>query len=95
LLQTSNFNQQPFYIIFSQIDVPFELKSSFIRLLSSFHGFASDDPYKNLKKIHVVCSSIKPVKVTEEQIKLKAFGFSLKELIKDWLYYMSSGPMTL
>ncbi|XP_065634275.1 uncharacterized protein LOC136069533 [Quercus suber] len=33
---------------------------------------------------------MKPTGVTEDQIKLRAFPFSLKDLAKDWLYYLPS-----
>ncbi|MGZ7362298.1 retrotransposon gag family protein, partial [Streptococcus pyogenes] len=32
--------------------------------------------------------------VTEEQIKLRAFPFSLGDDAKDWLYYLPSGTVT-
>ena len=34
--------------------------------------------------------SMKPTGVTEDQIKLRSFSFSLKDLAKDWLYYLPS-----
>ncbi|XP_058083360.1 uncharacterized protein LOC131231244 [Magnolia sinica] len=37
---------------------------------------------------------MKPTGVTEEQIKLRAFPFSLKDSAKDWLYYLPSGSIT-
>ncbi|XP_028098230.1 uncharacterized protein LOC114297954 [Camellia sinensis] len=55
---------------------------------------AGEDPHKHLKKLHVVCTSIKPTGVTEEQIKLRAFPFSLKDSAKDWLYYLPSRTIT-
>ena len=36
-------------------------------------------------------SSDLPTGVTEDQIKLRAFQFSLKDLAKDWLYYLPFG----
>ncbi|XP_024043124.1 uncharacterized protein LOC112099856 [Citrus clementina] len=53
-----------------------------------------EDPHKYLKEFHVVCSSIRPQGVTEEQIKLRAFLFSLDGLAKDWLYYLPPGSIT-
>ena len=38
----------------------------------------------------MVCTSMKPMRVTEDQIKLRAFLFSLKDSAKDWLYYLPS-----
>ncbi|XP_027171824.1 uncharacterized protein LOC113771443 [Coffea eugenioides] len=36
-------------------------------------------------KFDVVCNSMKPTGITEEQIKMRAFPFSLKDSAKDWL----------
>ena len=92
-LATPNVNQQPLCIKFPDIEVAFELKSGLIHLLPTFHGLAGEDPHKHLKEFHVVCSTMKPQGVTEEQIKLRAFPFSLADKAKDWLYYLSSGSI--
>ena len=36
---------------------------------------------------------MKPTGVTEDQIKLRAFSFSLKDSAKDWLYYLPFGSI--
>jgi hypothetical protein len=72
----------------------FELKSGLIHLLPTFHGLTGEDPHKHLKDLHVVCTSMKPTGVTEEQIKLRAFPFSLKDSAKNWLYYLPFGSIT-
>ena len=91
-LAAPDLNQQILCITFPTLDATttFELKSVLIHLLPTFHGLASEDPYKHLKKLHVVCTSMKPTGVTEDQIKLRAFPISLKDLAKDWLYYLPS-----
>ena len=85
-----NLNQQPLCITFPTLDATttFELKFGLIHLLPTFHGLTGEDPHKHLKEFHVVCTSIKPMGVTEDQIKLRAFKFSLKDSTKDWLYYL-------
>ena len=60
----------------------FELKSGLIHLLPTFRGFAREDPNKHLKEFHVVCSSMKLTGISEEQIKLRAFLFSLADSAK-------------
>ncbi|XP_061363074.1 uncharacterized protein LOC133306725, partial [Gastrolobium bilobum] len=62
--------------------------SGLIHLLPKFHGLAGEDPYKYLKEFHVVCNTMKPQGVDEEQVKLRAFPFSLDGEAKDWLYYL-------
>ncbi|XP_061350562.1 uncharacterized protein LOC133295723 [Gastrolobium bilobum] len=81
-------NEQPLCIRYCNPIVPFELKSGLIHLLPKFHGLAGEDPHKHLKEFHVVCSTMKPPGVDEEQIKLRAFPFSLDNGAKDWLYYL-------
>jgi hypothetical protein len=95
-LAAPDLNQQPLCIMFTTLKATttFELKSGLIHLLPTFHGLIGEDPHNHLKELHVVCTSMKPTGVTEEQIKLRAFLFSLKDSAKDWLYYLSSGSIT-
>ncbi|XP_027086672.1 uncharacterized protein [Coffea arabica] len=73
---------------------PAEDGSGLIHLLPSFHGLSGEEPHKHVKEFEVVCSSMKPPGVTEEQIRLRAFPFSLKDAAKDWLYYLPAGSIT-
>ena len=57
-------NQQPLCIEFPNVEVNFELKSGLIHLLLTFRGLVGEDPHKHLKEFHVVCSSIKPQRVS-------------------------------
>ena len=84
-LAAPDLNQQPLCITFPTLDATttFELKYGLIHLLPTFHGLAGEDRHKHLKDLHVVCTSMKPTGVTEDQIKLKAFSFSLKDSAKD------------
>nr|XP_027118570.1 uncharacterized protein LOC113735783 [Coffea arabica] len=42
----------------------------------------------------MVCSSMKSPGVAEEQIRLRVFPFSLKDVAKDWLYYLRASSIT-
>ena len=88
------FDQQPLCIDYLSLNVAFELKSGMIHLLPKFHGFSDEDPNKHLKEFHVVCSSMKPLCISKEQVKLRAFPFSLTDSAKEWLYYLPSGTIT-
>ena len=83
-LAAPDLNQQPLCITFPTLDATttFELKSGLIHLLPTFHGLAGEDPHKHLKELHVVCTSMKPTGVTKDQIKLRAFPFSLKDSLR-------------
>ena len=93
-LATPTLDQQPLCIDIPQLEVAFELKSGMIHLLPTFHGLAGEDPNKHLKEFHVVCSSMKLVGISVEQVKLRAFLFSLADKAKEWLYYLPSGTIT-
>ncbi|XP_075486393.1 uncharacterized protein LOC142526005 [Primulina tabacum] len=93
-LANPNVIQQPLCIQFPTTDATFELKSGLIHLLPTFRGLAGEDPHKHLKEFHIVCTAMKPQRITEEQISLRAFPFSLADKAKDWLYYLPSGTIT-
>ncbi|CAN6546992.1 unnamed protein product [Malus baccata var. baccata] len=44
-------------------------------------------------EFHVVCSGMRPANVDEEQVKLRAFPFTLKAKAKEWLYNLPPGSM--
>ncbi|XP_071917218.1 uncharacterized protein [Coffea arabica] len=50
-----------------------------------------EEQYKHLQEFDIVCNSMKPPGITKEQIKMRAFPFSLKDSAKDWLYYLPPG----
>ncbi|XP_057247938.1 uncharacterized protein LOC130590061 [Beta vulgaris subsp. vulgaris] len=70
-------------------NVTFELKSGLVHLLPSFHGLNGEDPIKHLTESHAVCTSMQPRGVKEDQIKLRAFPFSLTDKANDWFYHLS------
>ncbi|KAM2322729.1 hypothetical protein ACFXTH_019374 [Malus domestica] len=72
----------------------FELKSSLLHHIPKFHGLSMEDPIKHLKEFEVVCSSMTPVNVDGNILKMKAFPFSLLEKAKDWLYELAPGTVT-
>ncbi|KAM1249651.1 hypothetical protein ACFX2G_032998 [Malus domestica] len=72
----------------------FELKSSLLHHIPKFHGLSMEDPNKHLKEFEVVCSSMTPVNVDGNILKMKAFPFSLLEKAKDWLYELAPGTVT-
>ena len=94
-LTTPNLTHQPLAVSMPPIGegVHFELKPGFIHLLPTFHGLNGEDPIKHLGKFHTVCMSMKPVNVTEEQIKMRAFRFTLKDAADDWYYHLPTGSI--
>ncbi|KAK8706192.1 hypothetical protein V6N13_049767 [Hibiscus sabdariffa] len=86
--------QQPLCITFPQGETPFQLKTGLIHLLPTFHGLPSESSHKHLTEFHLVCSSMKPQGVSEDQINLRAFSFSLSGIAKEWLFYLPSNSIT-
>ncbi|PNX80521.1 hypothetical protein L195_g036523 [Trifolium pratense] len=79
-LAAPDVNYNGLCIKYSDIDVPFELKSGLIHLLPKFNGLAGEDPHKHLKEFQVVCSTpLRPEGITEDHVKLRAFPFSLQD----------------
>ncbi|CAJ2642338.1 unnamed protein product, partial [Trifolium pratense] len=94
-LAAPDVNYNGLCIQYTDVDIPFELKSGLIQLLPKFHGLAGEDPHKHLKEFQVVCSTpLRHEGITEDHIKLKAFPFSLQGAAKDWLYYLEPNSIT-
>ncbi|CAN6677785.1 unnamed protein product [Malus baccata var. baccata] len=72
----------------------FELKSSLLHHIPKYHGLSMEDPNKHLKEFEVVCSSMTPVNVDGNILKMKAFPFSLMDKAKDWLYELAPSTVT-
>ncbi|KAM1179978.1 hypothetical protein ACFX2G_019489 [Malus domestica] len=72
----------------------FELKSSLLHHIPKYHGLSMEDPNKHLKEFEVVCSSMAPINVHGNILKMKAFPFSLLEKAKGWLSELAPGTVT-
>ncbi|KAL4289579.1 hypothetical protein GQ457_14G021910 [Hibiscus cannabinus] len=75
--------QQLLYTTFPQGETSFQLKTDLIHLLPNFHGLPSESQHKHLAKFHFVCSTMKPQRISEDQIKLRAFLFSLSGIANE------------
>lgn len=91
---TSNVDQQLLCITYPTTTGNFKLKLGLIHLLPYFSGCASEDPHKHMKEFHIVCDRMRLHGVTEEQMNLRAFPFSLKDDVKDWHYFLPTGSVT-
>ena len=95
-LSAPNLNQAPLAIQYPEIaeNVAFELKSGLVHLLPTIHGLNGENSIKHLAEFDTVCTSMKPTKVTEDQIKMRAFPFSLKDKANDWFYNLGTNSIT-
>ncbi|KAM2388571.1 hypothetical protein ACFXTH_038001 [Malus domestica] len=92
-LAMPNTDQQPLCITYPNAGGGFELKSGMIHYLPKFHGFSTEDANKHLMEFHVVCSGMRPANMEEEQVKLRAFPFTIEAKAKEWLYNLPPGSM--
>ncbi|KAA0058150.1 uncharacterized protein E6C27_scaffold274G004630 [Cucumis melo var. makuwa] len=93
-LAEPNEDHRPLCIVIPPTTQPFELKPGLIHLLPIFKGSSGEDPHKHLKDFHMVCDSMRPYSISEEQLNLRAFPFFLTDVAKIWLYYLEPGSIT-
>lgn len=87
-LAAPNLETQLMSTTYAALDKPLKLNSGFINLLPKFHGLAGEDPYRHISEFLITCSVMVHEGILEDQIRLRAFPFSLLGNAKDWLYYM-------
>ncbi|KAI3515815.1 hypothetical protein L1887_14720 [Cichorium endivia] len=92
-MMETDVTQTPIGIQYPALEPGMELKSGLVHHLPTYHGLENEDPHKHLKMFHIICSSMKPQGVTDDQIKLRAFPFSLADRAKDWLFYLPPGSV--
>ncbi|GAV71185.1 hypothetical protein CFOL_v3_14679 [Cephalotus follicularis] len=68
----------------------YEIKSSIIQMLPSFYGLANEEPYKHLNEFIEICSTFKFQNLSEDNVKLILFPFSLKDRAKQCLHSLDS-----
>ncbi|RDX69167.1 hypothetical protein CR513_51754, partial [Mucuna pruriens] len=61
-------------------------KEKFSSLSEVFSTVQGEDPHKQLKEFHIMCSTIRSHGILEDYIKMKTFPFSLDGVAKEWLY---------
>ncbi|CAL9001020.1 unnamed protein product, partial [Prunus brigantina] len=72
----------------------YELKSSHLNMLPSFYGLPNEDPLTHIKDIFNVVSSFPLTGVTEDQLRMRVFPYTLKDKAKYWLNSLKPGSLT-
>ncbi|CAL9005375.1 unnamed protein product, partial [Prunus brigantina] len=72
----------------------YELKSSHLNMLPSFYGLPNEDPLTHIKDIFNVVSSFPLTSVTEDQLRMRVFPYTLKDKAKYWLNSLKPGSLT-
>ena len=93
-LVAPNLETQPLSITYPVLDRPLKLNSGFLNLLPKFHEFPGEDSYRHINEFIITCSTMQPKGITQDQIRLRAFPFSLQDKPKDWLYYLPPATFT-
>jgi len=76
-LVAPNLETRPMSITYAVSDKPLKLNSGFINLLPKFHGLAGEDTHRHISEFFITCSAMVPEGIPEDQIRLRAFPFSL------------------
>ncbi|XP_050896168.1 uncharacterized protein LOC127102889 [Lathyrus oleraceus] len=73
----------------------FDIRNSILSSLreNMFDGNAIRDPWAHLARFYKTTSMCKPTDVTENQVKLRLFGFSLIGREKYWLIFLLNGTI--
>jgi len=71
-----------------------KLSSGFLNLLPKFNGLSGEDPHMHLEEFLVICSTMRPDGVEDDQVELRAFPFSPHNFAKDWIYNLPLGSIT-
>ncbi|VFQ86984.1 unnamed protein product, partial [Cuscuta campestris] len=93
-LAAPDLQAQPMSITYAVLEKPLKLNSGFLNMLPKFHGLPGEDPYRHVNEFLITCAAMEPEEVPQEQIRLRAFPFSVMDRAKDWLYYMPPGSFT-
>ena len=72
-----NFETLPLSITYSVLDRPLKLNSGFLKLLPKFRGLPGEDPYRHINEFIITSLSMQLEGITHDQIRLRAFPFSL------------------
>ncbi|XP_056691719.1 uncharacterized protein [Spinacia oleracea] len=67
--------------------VNFEIKPALISMVSQnqYGGHPSEEPTNHLQRFNQLCGTIKHKGVTQDQLKVMLFGFSLRDKAQTWL----------
>ncbi|CAL9011422.1 unnamed protein product, partial [Prunus brigantina] len=84
----------PSSILLPTVARNYELKSSHLNMLPSFYGLPNEDPLTHIKDIFNVVSSFPLTGVTEDQLRMRVFPYTLKDKAKYWLNSLKPGSLT-
>ncbi|XP_021817104.1 uncharacterized protein LOC110759359 [Prunus avium] len=84
----------PSSILLPTVARNYELKSSHLNMLPSFYGLPNEDLLTHIKDIFNVVSSFPLTGVTEDQLRMRVFPYTLKDKAKYWLNSLKPSSLT-
>ncbi|KAL0448385.1 UNVERIFIED_CONTAM: hypothetical protein Slati_1394900, partial [Sesamum latifolium] len=75
----------------------FKIKPSIIQIIRSsvqFYGLPDEDPNKHLMNFLEICDIFRFNSVSNDDVRLRIFSFSLCDTAKDWLQSLPAGSIT-
>ena len=78
-LNEPDVHQRPIGIVIPPTTTNFHLRLDLNSNLLIFRGSNGEDPHKHLRDFYWACDLLRPHRVTEEQLNLTAFPFSLAD----------------
>ena len=87
-------HQRPIGKVIPPTTTNFHLRSNLILNLPIIRGSNGEDPHKHLRDFSWACDLLRPHGVTEEQLNLRAFPFSLVDSAKRWLINLEPQTFT-
>ncbi|CAM8951328.1 unnamed protein product [Rhodiola kirilowii] len=92
-LSAPNFRNQPWCIEEGPDLENIAINTSVVHNLPKFSGNQGESATTHLQRLHGICQNLKPYGVAVEDIKLKAFYFSLIDSANDWFLSLPSGSI--
>ncbi|VVA32707.1 PREDICTED: LOW QUALITY PROTEIN, partial [Prunus dulcis] len=72
----------------------YDLKSSHLHMLPSFYGLPNEDPLAHIKEFYNVVSGLPLQGVSEANMRMRVFPYTLKDRAKGWLMTLAPGSLT-
>ncbi|XP_024178805.1 uncharacterized protein LOC112184801 [Rosa chinensis] len=72
--------------------VRFEIRPATIQSLPNFYGKTNEDPYLHVEEFKDICGTFQ-YEISDEQIRLRLFPFSLKDKARKWLSSLPPGSI--
>ncbi len=83
----------PSCIVLPTVARNYELKNQHYTILPTFHGMACEDPLNFIREFYSIVQTFPLSNLTEEQLRLRCFPFTLKDAAKTWFMTLTPGSL--